>query len=75
MEFFPIDVLRTIYEYDSTYHDVMANVIADINNGIGAEVLGIDGSDQWQYSRTALFGIHWYRGIAFVCDIWRIMIS
>lgn len=59
MEFFPIDVLRTIYEYDSTYHDIMANVIADINDGIGAEVLGIDGSDQWQYSRTALFGIDW----------------
>jgi hypothetical protein len=59
MEFFPIDVLRTIYEYDSTYHDVMANVIADINDGVGATVLGIDGSDQWQYSRTVLFGIDW----------------
>ena len=59
MEFFPIDVLRTIYEYDSTYHDIMAKVIADINDGIGAEVLGIDGSDQCQYSRIALFGIDW----------------
>ena len=59
MEFLQIDVLRTIYEYDPTYHDVMTNVVADINNGIGAAVLGIDGSDQWQYSRTVLFGIDW----------------
>ncbi len=61
MEFFPIDVLRLIYEFDSTYSDKMTNVIADINNGSGATVLGIDGSDQRQYSRTVLFGIHWYQ--------------
>ena len=61
MEFFPIDVLRTIYEYDSIYRDVMANVIADINNGSGATVLGIDGSDNGQFMRTELFGIHWYQ--------------
>ena len=53
-------LLAHIFSYDPTYRrDVMANVIADINDGIGAAVLGIDGSDQWQYSRTVLFGIDW----------------
>ena len=59
MKFLPIDVLRIIYEYDSTYRDVMKDVVGDINNGIGAEVLGIDGSDNGQFMRTELFGIDW----------------
>jgi len=61
MKFLPIDVLRIIYEYDSTYRDVMKDVIADINNGIGAEVLGIDGSDDGKFMRTELFGIDTYQ--------------
>lgn len=61
MKFLPIDVLRIIYEYDSTYRDVMKDVIDDINNGIGAEVLGIDGSDDGKFMLTELFGIDMYQ--------------
>ena len=61
MKYLPSRVWQIIYEYDPTYRDVMKYVITDINNGIGAEVLGIDGSSQCQYMRTLLFGIDWYQ--------------
>ena len=59
MDSLPLHLIALIFRYDPTYRDVMANVIADINDGIGAEVLGIDGSDYSQYNRTVLFGIEW----------------
>ena len=59
MDRLPPHLVAVIFSYDPTYRGVMANVIADINDGIGAAVLGVDGSDQWQYSRTVLFGIDW----------------
>ena len=61
MDRLPPHLLALIFRYDPTYRDVMANVIADINDGIGAAVLGIDGSDNGQFMRTELFGIHLYQ--------------
>jgi hypothetical protein len=59
MDSLPPHLLAIIFMYDPTYHTVITNVFTDINNGIGAAVLGIDGSDQRQYMRTELFGIDW----------------
>ena len=61
MKDLPSSVWQIIYEYDSTWHDEMVNVVRDINDGIGAAVLGIDGSSQCQFMRTVLFGIDWYQ--------------
>ena len=51
--------MRNIYEFDSTYYDIMINVLDDITSGRSAVILGIDGSVLNQYSRAALFGIDW----------------
>jgi hypothetical protein len=61
MMHFPVDVMRIIYEFDSTYRDTMVDVIRDINDGIGAAVLGIDGSEDSHYQRTVLLGITYYQ--------------